>query len=217
MYTPSHFDNADTGQLHALLRRHPFGLLITPHAGELHLTHLPFHLDAGRGKLGTLEAHLARANPHCAALKAGAPSTVVFKGPDAYVSPRWYEDPAKNVPTWNYVAVHAHGTPKTLEDPAALLKLIGTLTDEHEAYIERPWSIAEAESHAERLTPHILGFELPIARLEGKFKLSQNRSDGDRAGVLRELGKSRDSGVQEMVGLMHALYTEDGRPRGASE
>jgi len=210
MYTPSHFDNPDLTALHATMRRHPFALLVTPHAGEVHLTHLPFHLDAGRRSKGTLEAHLARINPHCEAVLAGAPSTVVFRGPDGYISPRWYEDPARNVPTWNYVAVHVHGKPRPIAEPARLLALIGRLTDEHEAYIEKPWSIREAHAHAERLTGHILGFELEIEGLEGKFKLSQNRSDGDRAGVLRELAKSQDSDVQEMLRLMRDIYKEDG-------
>lgn len=210
MYTPSQFRNDDLADLHAVLRRHPFGLLVTHFEGELHLTHLPFHLDAERGPKGMLEAHLARVNPHCAALLAGAPSTVVFRGPDAYVSPRWYEDPARNVPTWNYVAVHAHGRPRPLQERGALLALIGRLTDEHEAYIERPWSIREAQSHAERLAEHILGFELPIETLEGKFKLSQNRSNDDRAGVLREFAKSRDTAVMEMLGMMRELYRDDG-------
>src|SRR5215469_15955183 len=208
MYTPSQFKTEDLAAMHAMIKRHPFGLVLTLHGGELFTTHLPFHLDASRGRRGTLEAHLARVNPHCAALEAGAESLVVFKGPDGYVSPRWYADPAKNVPTWNYVGVHAHGTPKPIREPAALLACIGRLTDEHEAYIERPWSIAEAQVHAEQLLPHIMGFELPIDRLEGKFKLSQNRSAADRVGVLREFAKSRDSGVQEMLELMRGIYKE---------
>src|SRR5690348_1283532 len=206
MYTPSLFQNEDLKALHALIRRHPFGLLITPHGGELFTTHLPFHLDASRGPQGTLEAHLARVNPHRAALEAGATSLVVFKGPDGYVSPRWYADPAKNVPTWNYVAVHAHGVPKPIREPGALLACIGRLTDEHEAYIEKPWRIEEAQAHAEQLLPHIMGFELPLSRLEGKFKLSQNRSAADRVGVLREFAKSRDSGIQEMLEMMRGIY-----------
>ena len=205
MYTPSLFRNDDLNAQHALIRHHPFGLLITPHGGELFTTHLPFHLDPARGPQGTLEAHLARVNPHCAALEAGAASLVVFKGPDGYVSPRWYADPAKNVPTWNYVAVHAHGVPKPIREPAALLACISRLTDEHEAYIERPWTIAEAHAHAEQLLPHIMGFELPLSKLEGKFKLSQNRSAADRVGVLREFAKSRDSGIQEMLEMMRGI------------
>ena len=215
MYTPSHFVNRDLSALHAMMQKHPFALLVTQHGSQLQLTHLPFHLDARRGARGTLEAHLARANPHCDAILAGAPSTVVFQGPDGYVSPRWYEDPAKNVPTWNYVAIHAHGTPRPIAEPEKLLALIGRLTDEHEAYIEKPWSIREAQAHAEHLAKHILGFELEIQELEGKFKLSQNRSDGDRAGVLKEFAKRPDSGIQEMLGLMHELYTDDGRTRNS--
>lgn len=213
MYTPSHFDNRKLAASHAVIRKHPFALLVTPHGGKVHLTHLPFHLDATHAPKGTLEAHLARVNPHCDAIAAGAPSTVVFQGPDAYVSPRWYEDPAKNVPTWNYVAVHVHGRPKPISDPIPLLGLIGRLTDEHEAYIEKPWSIREAQAHAEHLVEHILGFELAIESIEGKFKLSQNRSDGDRAGVLRELAKSQSDAAREMLALMRGLYTEDGRAR----
>ncbi len=213
MYTPSQFKNDDLAAMHAMMRRHPFALLVTPSADGVHLTHLPFRLDAGRGPKGTLEAHLARVNPHCAALQAGAPCTVVFTGPDGYISPRWYVDPAKNVPTWNYVAVHVHGRPRLVEGREALLALIDRLTDEHEAYIERPWSIREAQTHAERLAEQILGFELPIESLEGKFKLSQNRSDGDRAGVLKELAKNSDSGIAEMLELMRGLYKEDGTMR----
>jgi len=213
MYTPSHFVNRDLAALHAMMQKHPFALLVTQHGGKTHLTHLPFHLDARRGPQGTLEAHLAKANPHCAAIAEGLPCTVVFRGPDAYVSPRWYEDPAKNVPTWNYVAIHAHGVAKPIAEPDRLLALIGRLTDEHEAYIEKPWSIREAQAHAEHLAKHILGFELEIQELEGKFKLSQNRSDGDRAGVLKELAKRPDGGIKEMLGLMHGLYTDDGKRR----
>ena len=213
MYTPSQFRTEDLSAMQAVMRRHPFGLLITVQAGAALATHLPFHLDASTGRQGTLEAHLARENPHCAAILAGAPSFVVFQGPDAYVSPRWYTDSARNVPTWNYVAVHAHGQPRPVTEPAALLALIGRLTDEHEARIERPWSIREAQAHAERLVGHIVGFEFPIERLEGKFKLSQNRLPGDRAGVMREFRKSARPGVQEMLGMMDGLYREDGSER----
>ncbi|HSN16962.1 MAG TPA: FMN-binding negative transcriptional regulator [Gammaproteobacteria bacterium] len=213
MYTPGHFVNRDLGAMHAVMRRHPFGLLVTSHAGGIQLTHLPFHLDAARGPKGTLEAHLAKVNPHCTAILAGAPSTVVFTGPDGYISPRWYADPAKNVPTWNYVAIHAHGMPRVVTDPPRLLDMIGRLTDEHEAHIEKPWSVREAQAHAEHLAAHILGFELEIESLEGKFKLSQNRSDGDRAGVLRELARRHDTDTQEMLELMRGLYADDGSLR----
>lgn len=211
MYTPSQFDNRALADQHAVIRRHPFALLVTPTPEGMLLTHLPFHLDAAKGANGTLEAHLAKVNPHCAAILAGVPSTVVFQGPDAYVSPRWYADPTRNVPTWNYVAVHVHGRPRPVTEPAALLALIGRLTDEHEAYIEKPWSIREAQAHSERLAGHVVGFELEIERIEGKFKLSQNRSDADRAGVLKAFAGHPHSDVQEMLEMMRGLYTEDGR------
>jgi transcriptional regulator len=215
VYTPSVFETDDTPAMHDVIRRHPLGLLITAHSGDLHTTHLPFHLVADSEGSGTLEAHLARVNPHCEALRTGAPSIVVFNGPDAYISPRCYLDPAANVPTWNYVAIHAHGRPRTFDDSAAVLRIISTLTDEHEAYIDKPWRIDEARPHAERLLSQVLAFEIKIERLEGKFKLSQNRLAGDRAGVMRALGTSSLDTHQEMLEMMEKLYTADGLPHPA--
>ena len=213
MYTPSHFQVDDLSALHAMMRRHPFALLVSHHGGELHMTHLPFHLDAAAGPRGTLEAHLARVNPHCAALLAGVESVVVFKGAHGYVSPRWYLDPAKNVPTWNYVAVHAYGRPEPTGDPTTILSYIGRLTDEHEAYIEKPWSVDEAQAYAEKLATQVLAFRLPIERLEGKFKLSQNRPPADRARVMGEFQKGGSDAQREMLELMNGLYTPDGKTR----
>lgn len=213
MYTPSHFQTNDLSAMQALMQRHPFALLISPHAGQLHTSHLPFLLRPEQNQYGLLEAHVARANPHCDALLAGAPSLVVFRGPDAYISPRWYTDPAHNVPTWNYVAVHAHGKLRTVEDPKRTLEIIGALTDEHEHFTENPWSIDNALPYVERLIPHVLAFELEIERLEGKFKLSQNRLAGDRAGVMQALGASNSNADQEMLAMMAELYSEDGMPR----
>ena len=213
MYTPSHFQSDDVPAMLALMQRHPFALLITPHAGQLHTSHLPFLLRSGPNQYGLLEAHLARANPHGEALRAGAASLVVFRGPDAYISPRWYLDPAANVPTWNYAAVHVHGQPRVIDDPQRTLEIIGRLTDAHEARFENPWSVEEARPHAERLVPHVLAFELEIERLEGKFKLSQNRLAGDRAGVIRALAAGNSSADREMLAMMTARYSDDGMPR----
>jgi transcriptional regulator len=212
VYTPSHFAVDDLQRLHQVIRRHPLGLMISAHDGQLHMTHLPFHLVADSGN-GRLEAHLARVNPHCSALLAGAASVVVFQGPDAYVSPRWYTDPARNVPTWNYVAIHAHGRPRMIDDPQQTMNLIGRLTDEHEAPIPDPWRIAEAQEHAERLLPHILAFDIAIERLEGKFKLSQNRQPRDRLGVMQALNFDSTGSHLEMLEMMQSLYTEDGETR----
>lgn len=187
MHIPSHFRDDDLARAHATMREHPFALLITPHGDETHLTWLPFLLRPEPGPRGTLEAHLARANPHAAAILAGAPSTVAFLGPHGYLSPRWYADPTQQVPTWNFVAVHAHGTPRPVEDPLALLALIARLVAVHEAGVAPPWTIAEAQAYSDKLASHIVGFTLEIATLEHQRKLSQNKSYADRAGVLRAL------------------------------
>ncbi|MGH8372223.1 MAG: FMN-binding negative transcriptional regulator [Gammaproteobacteria bacterium] len=213
MYIPSVFATDDMIAVRDVIRRHPLGLLITLHAGELHTTHLPFHLDPAVGDYGRLEAHLARVNPHCEALRSGAASMVVFRGSDAYVSPRWYTDPARNVPTWNYVAIHVHGNPRAIDDPERIFEIIGVLTDEHERYIENPWRIDEARPYAERLVAQIMAFEIDIVRLETKFKLSQNRLPGDRVGVMGALGASSLDTHQEMLELMKILYTDDGAQR----
>jgi transcriptional regulator len=208
MYVPSHFREPDLAWQQRAMREHPFALLVTPHQGELHMTWLPFLLDAARGPLGTLEAHLARANPHAAAVLAGAPSTVAFLGPHGYVSPRWYADPARQVPTWNFVAVHAHGAPRPVEATEPLLALVARLVAVHEAEVVPPWSVAEAQAHAERLAPHIVGFTLAIERLEAKRKLSQNRAAADRAGVLAALAtRPADAALRA---AMLELYREDG-------
>jgi transcriptional regulator len=209
VHIPSHFRDDDLARAQATMREHPFALLITPHAGATHLTWLPFLLQAAPGPRGTLEAHLARANPHAAAILAGAPSTVAFLGPHGYLSPRWYAEPSLQVPTWNFVAVHAHGTPRAVEEPRALLALIGRLVAVHEAGVEPPWSIAEAQAYSDKLAGHIVGFTLEIETLEHKRKLSQNKPEADRAGVLRALATRPADAA--LLAAMRELYP--GEPR----
>lgn len=205
MHTPSHFRDDDLARAHATVRDHPFALLITPHAGATHLTWLPFLLRPELGPRGTLEAHLARANPHAAAILAGAHSTIAFLGPHGYISPRWYADPTRQVPTWNFVAVHAHGMPKPVEEPRALLALIARLVKVHEAGVEPPWSIAEAQDYSDQLAGHIVGFTLEIETLEHQRKLSQNKPVADRVGVLRALGQRPADAA--LLAAMRELYT----------
>jgi transcriptional regulator len=211
MHIPSHFRDDDLARAHATMRAHPFALLITPQAGATQLTWLPFRLRPGAGRYGTLEAHLARANPHAAAIEAGLPCTVAFLGPHGYVSPRWYCDPTEQVPTWNFVAVHAHGTPRPLAEPRALLALIAELVAEHEADVAPPWTIAEAQAYSDRLAGHILGFTLEIATLEHKRKLNQNKSAADRVGVLDALSRRPDDAA--LLAAMRELYSSDGSAR----
>lgn len=210
MHIPSHFRDPDLARAHAAMRDHPFALLITPQAGELHMTWLPFLLQQ-RGAQGTLEAHLARANPHAAAILEGLPSTAAFLGPHGYVSPRWYADPSRQVPTWNFVAVHAHGRPRPIEEPRALLALIERLVVVHEAGIDPPWRIAEAQAYSDQLAAHIVGFTLEIERLEHKRKLSQNKGAADRVGVLRALAERPADAA--LLAAMRELYQLDGSSR----
>lgn len=211
MHIPSHFRDADLARAHAAMRAHPFALLITPQGGEVHMTWLPFRLDAAHGPQGRLEAHLARANPHAAAIESGLPSTVAFLGPHGYVSPRWYAEPQLQVPTWNFVAVHAHGRPQPVSEPKALLDLIGRLVAVHEADVSPPWTIAEAQAYSDQLASHILGFTLEIERLEHKRKLSQNKPAADRVGVLRALEQRPADAA--LLAAMLDLYSSDGSAR----
>lgn len=208
MHTPSHFRDDDLPRAHALMRTFPFALLITPQGDAVHMSWLPFLLQPAAGPRGTLEAHLARANPHAAAILAGARSTVAFLGPHGYVSPRWYAQPAQQVPTWNFVAVHAHGVPEPVEEPRALLALIGRLVAVHEAGVEPPWTIGEAQAYADRLAGHIVGFTLQIEAIEHQRKLSQNKSAADRVGVLRALANRPDDAA--LLAAMRDLYSVDG-------
>jgi len=211
MHIPSHFRDADQERAHALMRAHPFALLITPQADTVHMTWLPFLLQSEQGPRGTLEAHLARANPHADAIVAGARSTVAFLGAHGYVSPRWYAEPRLQVPTWNFVAVHAHGTPVAVEESRALLALIARLVEVHETGIEPPWAIAEAQAYSDKLAAHIVGFRLEIETLEHKRKLSQNKPAADRVGVLRALAER--PGDAALLAAMRDLYSSDGSAR----
>ncbi len=190
MYLPQHFEETRTEVLHALLRTHPLGLLITLSGGEPQANSIPFLLDAQRGPHGTLVAHVARANPlwREAAL---TPVLVVFQGPQAYVSPSGYASKAEHgkvVPTWNYVMVQARGRLRAIEDPRELHALVSRLTDTHERQRAAPWAVSDAPAdYIEKTLGAIVGIEIPIDSIAGKWKVSQNRSAADREGVARML------------------------------
>jgi transcriptional regulator len=175
MYIPAAFRETRLEVLHALIREHSFASLVSLVDGQLFATHLPLLLDPTRGAHGTLRGHMARANPHWRSFERGAEALVIFQGPHAYISPSWYgTGPA--VPTWNYSAVHAYGTPVVVgaaDDIRALLdETVGTF----EAHLPEQWSTARAgDEYITRMAQGIVAFELRIARLEGKRKLSQNR------------------------------------------
>lgn len=188
MYVPSHFKEDDTQTLHQYIRDYGFGLLIVADEDGIEANHVPFHLIRGEdSSLGTLQCHLARNNPVWQRLVHGARVLAVFQGPDAYVSPSWYATKAETgrvVPTWNYLAVHAEGSARVIEDAAWLKQHLQQLTDKHESAMDEPWAVDDAPTDfTERLVGAIVGVEIRIEALTGKLKASQNQPERNRSGV----------------------------------
>ena len=205
MYIPAHFRKDDPDHLLTFIREHSFGVLVTQEQGAPFASHLPFLLDTAKGAYGALRAHMARANPHWQHFKAGQEALVIFQGPHAYISPSWYEN-HPSVPTWNYTAVHAYGIPRLLdaeELPAALRDSVAA----YETPLPKPWSMESlTEEYIEKMTRAIVGFEIQILRLEGKFKLSQNRPEADRMGVIEAL---QQSGDPHRIAVAEVMRSED--------
>ena len=191
MYIPKAFREDDLNTLHKLMREYSFATLITQHEGVPFATHLPFILDAQQGPNGILLAHMARANPQWHDFVSEQEVLVIFQGPHAYVSPSWYEVEL-SVPTWNYAVVHAYGIPRLLEDNEELYKLLKILIETHEAQFENPWPFQLPDDYLQKMMRGIVGFEIEITRLEGKFKLSQNRTESERENVVAALLESSD-------------------------
>jgi transcriptional regulator len=198
MYQPSAFREERLETLHELIRSHPLATLITAGAGGLIANLVPF-IVAATGDKGTLRAHIAKANDQVAALEAGAETLVVFHGPEAYITPSWYpskKEHGRVVPTWNYVVVQVRGTPRVIEDAAWLRTQIDALTSAQENRRSEPWKVTDApEAFIAGQLRAIIGIEIPILTIEGKWKVSQNRSAADREGVyegLQEEGKDND-------------------------
>jgi len=217
MYLPSHFEESRPEVLHALLRDHPLGLLLTQNQEPdahgfqaLQADSIPFMLDPTRGTHGTLVAHVARANPVWRAARTDAESVVIFQGAQAYVSPAWYPTKAvtgKVVPTWNYVMVEVRARLREIDDAAWVHRLVSSLTDRHEA--ERAvqaaelaaWKVTDAPAeYIATMQRAIVGIELEIGSIQGKWKVSQNRSAADRAGVAAGLARQGLSDMASMSG-----------------
>lgn len=194
MYTPPAFRLDDLAQIHALMRAAPLATLVTATDEGLMATPVPLFLDETEGPYGVLHGHLARANPHWSAPQAAAQSLAVFMGADAYVSPAWYAAKAETgqvVPTWNYETVHAHGPVEFYDDPERLRAVVARLTDRREATRPDPWAVTDApEPYVQAQLRAIVGLRLPIARLEAKRKMSQNRPEADRRRVAAALAQS---------------------------
>jgi len=206
MYNPKAFAVEDLPHLHQMMDDCRLAVLVTHGEHGLQASHLPLLLDTRQGPNGTLHGHMARANPQWRDLEAGAEALVVFAGVDAYVSPGFYPGKAEHgkvVPTWNYLAVHAYGNAEVFSDPQRLRNLVGELTHRHESGRAQPWKIDDAPAeYIDSMLKAIVGFALPIQRLEGKRKLSQNRSPADAAGVRNGLAASLDPQDQALARLM---------------
>ena len=210
MYQPAHFERRDDASLQALLRERPLASLVAllPHGMEANL--VPLEFDPTAGSHGCLRGHLARANPLARELAAaagdGVAALALFHGPQCYISPGWYastREHGKVVPTWNYLLVQARGPLVVLDEAAAAHALVTRLTDRHEATQPKPWAVADAPAgYVASMLRAIVCIEVPLTSLVGKFKLSQNRSAEDRAGLVGALRAQGDGPAQALAERM---------------
>ena len=198
LYMPAFFAEPDNQRVASLIEKYGFATLIAP--ASLHISHAPLMLDRGRGARGTLVGHLARANPHSQAMQDGAMATALFHGPHGYVSPTWYEAPG--VPTWNYAAVHAHGTVRRIDDVDAKWNIVTRLAAQYEAGSATPWNPETGKTQWLTLLDAIVGFEIEITAVEAKFKLSQNRIPTDQENVIARFEASAHPDGHAMAALM---------------
>ena len=193
MYLPSHFEETRVDVLHQLVRERPLATLVTLGAAGLNANHLPFELDSEPLPNGTLRCHVARANPVWRDYSLGTEALVIFHGPQVYISPSWYETKTQSgevVPTYNYAVVHAYGTLRIIQDRAWLRGLVTRLTERFESASAAPWQVSDApEDFIEKQLGAIVGIEITVTRLAGKWKVSQNRPALDRAGVVEALSE----------------------------
>ena len=209
MYTPRSFRVEDISVLHQLIRDYSFGILVSQDGARPIATHLPFMVDPDRGTNGTLIAHMARANPHWKSWSERTTVMAIFQGPHAYISPAWYEA-QQTVPTWNYATVHACGRPRLVHEPAELRPMVEALMDIHETAAGSDWERDLMETVMGVELQAIVGFEIPIDSIEGKFKFNQNRSREDQEGAAAALEGSDDPLERDAGAIMRRNL--DGAP-----
>jgi transcriptional regulator len=211
VYQPSHHREDRLEVQHALIQTYPLGALVTLGEEGLVANHIPFILDAGAGALGTLRGHLARANGQWRDVRREGEALVIFQGPQRYITPSWYatkQETGKVVPTWNYAVVHAYGVLRAIEDSDRLKDQIERLTALQEGVRDEPWAVSDAPGgFIEAMMKAIVGIEIEITRLEGKWKVSQNLRAADRRGVAEGLRAGRVQGSEES-GAMAQLVEE---------
>jgi transcriptional regulator len=206
MYVPAHFEETRPEVLGRLIHDHPLAALVTLGRDGLSANHIPLELDPEPAPLGTLRGHVARANPVWRDFSRDVEVLAIFQGPQAYISPAWYEtkkETGKVVPTYNYIVVHAYGPLRIVEDRAWLRALVERLTNRHEAERPEPWKVTDAPAgYIEQMLGAIIGVEIPLTRLVGKWKVSQNRPAVDRDGVVSALGEMDDQDARAMSALV---------------
>ncbi len=206
MYVPTHFAETRVEVLHDLVRAHPLGALVVLAPDGLDANHIPFEIDREPAPFGTLRGHVARANPVWRHFSPQVDALAVFQGPHAYVSPAWYaskREHGKVVPTWNYAVVHVHGPLRVIDDRGWLRQFVERLTNRYEANRSDPWKVGDApREFIDTMVGAIVGIEIPIARMTGKWKVSQNRADKDRVGVAHGLTQEPGEAAAAMVRLL---------------
>ena len=206
MYTPTPFQQDRPEVLQEFMERYPLAVLVGASDKGVLASHIPLIFEGTHGTSGTLKGHIARANPMWREFTDGAEVLAIFQGASHYISPNWYaskREHGKVVPTWNYTVVHARGRITWIQDRAWLRSFVGTLTDRHERGSASPWQISDAPAgYFEQMLSAIVGFEIAIESLSGKWKLSQNRSAADQAGVVSALSTSADPAALEMAALV---------------
>jgi transcriptional regulator len=203
VYVPGHFNEDRIDVLHELIRGTGLATLVSMSADGLIASHAPLMIDPDPAPYGTLIGHLAKANPHARAADPGVQTLVIFQGPEGYITPSYYaakKEHGKVVPTWNYAAVHAYGTLEVFDDPARLLAVVTRLTKLHETKRAQPWAVSDAPADfVQGMLRGIVGIALPITRLEGKVKMSQNRPAADQTGVIDGLRADGHDGLADAV------------------
>jgi transcriptional regulator len=204
MYVPKHFEVTDVKVLHELIHDYPLATLVTASVHGLNANHIPMHLAATPEPYGTLIGHVAKANPILEDINGEKQSLAIFHGPNTYITPSWYEtkkEHGKVVPTWNYVVVHVYGTLQIVDDPEWLRTQIGTLTDQNEAQFSEPWAVTDAPSEfTEKLFGSIVGIEMKITKLLGKWKVSQNQPLENQLSVIKGLKDNQQQDMADLVG-----------------
>lgn len=215
MYLPKLFAQPDITTMHALIRAHPLATVITLSSDGLNANHIPLHLSDEPAPFGTLRGHIARANPLLTEMAEDMEALLVFQGPQTYITPAWYASKPKTgkvVPTWNYAVVHAYGFINVIDDAEWLRRQLKELTADNEAGFAAPWTLDDApREFIDQLLEQILGFEIVITRLQGKWKVSQNQPQPNQASVIAGLKTSRQADAPAMATLVETINRRDTR------